>query len=68
MKDGAVSEGDDTAWIDNLRVIPIPADFDDYVVTGTVTINGQVIPVSQNLYLGQYIDEYELGSKPWLLF
>ena len=68
VKDGAVSEGGDTAWIDNLRVIPIPADFDDYVVTGTVTINGHVIPVSQNLYLGQYIDEYELGSKPWLLF
>ena len=44
-------------------VPPIPSSF-----WGTVTINGHVIPVSQNLYLGQYIDEYELGSKPWLLF
>jgi len=68
VKDGAVSSGDDTAWVDNIRVIPIPADFDDYFVTGTVTVNGYDIPVSQNLYLGQYVDEFELDTVPWMLF
>lgn len=68
VKDGAFSEVGDTAWIDNIRVIPIPADFEDYTVTGTVTINGYDIPVSQNLYLGQYVDEFELESVPWMIF
>lgn len=67
VKDTSFSEVGDTAWIDNIRVIPIPADFDDFTVAGTVTVNGHEIPVSQNLYLGQYVDEFELDTVPWLL-
>ncbi|HNY82716.1 MAG TPA: S8 family serine peptidase [Thermotogota bacterium] len=62
------TERTDTAWIDNLRIIPIPEDFDDYYVTGTVTLNGHLIPVSQNLYLGSEVDEYEWDTVPWLIF
>jgi len=68
MKDGAVSEVGDTAWIDNIKIIPIPADYNDYYVTGLVTVNGHDIPVAQNLYMGSYVDEFELVSVPWTLF
>ncbi len=68
VKDTNTSSGEDTAWIDNIRVIPIPADYDDYVVTGTVTLNGHEIPVAQNLYLGNFVDEFPLETVPWILF
>jgi hypothetical protein len=68
VKDSAVSAGEDTAWIDNIRIIPIPIDFEDYNVTGEVNINGHRIPVSQNLYLGNFVDEFDLDTIPWLIF
>jgi len=68
VKDAAYSEVGDTAWIDNIRVIPIPVDYNDYYVEGLVTVNGQAIPVAQNLYLGSYVDEFELETVPWTLF
>ncbi|MDN5360141.1 MAG: hypothetical protein PWQ84_1204 [Thermotogaceae bacterium] len=68
VKDAAVSSGEDTAWIDNIKIIPIPDDFEDYIVTGNVIINGNVIPVEQNLYLGNFVDEFELETVPWTLF
>jgi subtilisin family serine protease len=68
VKDGNTLEGDDTGWVDNLQITAIPLNFSDYVVTGTVNLNGYTIPVEQNLYLGNYVDEFELKDVEWTLF
>ncbi|HOO33367.1 MAG TPA: S8 family serine peptidase [Thermotogota bacterium] len=68
VKDTNTLGGQDTGWIDNIQIVAIPLDFADNVVTGTVNLNGYTIPVEQNLYLGSYVDEFELEDVPWTLF
>jgi len=63
-KDGAVSEGDDTAYIDNVKIVPMPEDYMDYAITGTININGNAIEIVHSLYDGNIIDGIE-GIDAW---
>ncbi|MDK2812721.1 MAG: hypothetical protein PWQ78_931, partial [Petrotoga sp.] len=64
VKDGAVSEGDDTAYIDNVEIVPMPEDYMDYAITGTININGNAIEIVHSLYDGNIIDGIE-GIDAW---
>ncbi|KAF2956124.1 S8 family serine peptidase [Marinitoga sp. 38H-ov] len=68
VKDGAVSDGQDTAWIDNVKISKIPDDYLDYAVTGTVTLNGETINISHSLYDGNIVDDDPVNELPWNVF
>jgi len=64
IKDGAVSEGEDTAYIDDVEIVPMPEDYMDYIITGTININGNAIEIVQSLYDGNIIDGID-GIDAW---
>jgi subtilisin family serine protease len=64
VKDGSVSVGDDTAYIDNVEIVPMPEDYMDYAITGTININGNAIEIVHSLYDGNIIDGIE-GIDAW---
>jgi len=65
VKDGAVSEGEDTAYIDNVEIVPMPEDYMDYAITGTININGNAIEIVHSLYDGNIIDGID-GIDAWV--
>jgi subtilisin family serine protease len=68
VKDGAVSKGSDTAWVDNIKISKIPDDYLDYAVTGTAILNGETINITHSLYDGTIVDDDPVNELPWNAF
>ncbi len=63
-KDGAASEGYDTAYIDNIEIVQLPEDYMDYAINCTININNYSIEITHSLYDGNIIDGID-GIDAW---
>ncbi|MDN5341408.1 MULTISPECIES: S8 family serine peptidase [Oceanotoga] len=67
-KDQATSAGYDLAVIDNVSLVKIPDDYEQFNVPVSVNLNGNTISFTHNLYNGSTLDEFETKDAYWTVF